>query len=125
MTRCPSLQWIKTKFSYVIGKQAEEFACQYLLNQGLTLVTPNYRCRTGEIDLIMKDADEWVFVEVKYRKSSQYGQAADYFHSSKRKKFESALQQFMHEKKLNPNMIAHRIDLLAIDGKDVQWLKGI
>ncbi len=119
------MQWIKQRLSHVIGKRAENFACQYLMEQGLRFIEANFRCRRGEIDLIMMDGDEWVFVEVKYRKSSEFGQAMEYFHQAKRKKFEIAMQQFMHEKKLNPNMIAHRIDLLAIDGKNVQWLTRI
>ena len=49
------------------GDHAEQLACVFLQQQGLQLVTRNYRCRGGEIDLIMRDDDSLVFVEVRYR----------------------------------------------------------
>ena len=55
------------------GARAEELACRFLLRQGLRLVARNYRCRRGEIDLIMQDRDNLVFVEVRYRRQSRYG----------------------------------------------------
>ena len=60
------------------GKQLESEACDFLLQQGLTLITKNYNCKMGEIDLIMRDRDDYlVFVEVRYRKSSKYGNGAE------------------------------------------------
>lgn len=47
---------------------------RYLCRRGLKPVTRNFRCRFGEIDLILRDADTLVFVEVRYRSSSRYGQ---------------------------------------------------
>ena len=73
----------------------------------------------------MRDQHEWVFVEVKYRRDSTFGKAMEYFHQHKRKKFERAVQQFMHDKRLNPAAVAHRIDLLTIDNQDIQWFKGV
>ena len=49
------------------GRYAEEQVCQYLQRQGLQLVESNYTCRCGEIDLIMRDQDCFVFVEVRAR----------------------------------------------------------
>ena len=51
--------------SRLVGQQAEDSACAYLIKQGLQFVTRNFNCRLGEIDLIFKDGDELVFVEVK------------------------------------------------------------
>ena len=65
-----------------IGKQAENRAERFLLTKGLQLICRNYRCRWGEIDLIMKDKDELVFVEVRFRKYNAYGgalESIDYF----------------------------------------------
>jgi putative endonuclease len=119
------LGWIKVGLSNLLGRQAEAKAADYLKQQGLKLICQNYRCRSGEIDLVMQDQQELVFVEVKYRSSNHFGGAAEYFHAAKRKKFESAVQHFLLEKGLNPLMVAHRIDLLAIDKKDIQWLKHL
>ena len=114
------MQWIKQAFSPLIGSEAERFA----------FVMQNYRCRTGEIDLIMQDGDELVFVEVKYRSKSQHGSAIEFFHASKKRKFESAVMHYMQEKGFNPSIIPHRIDLVGIEGngqkqQNINWLKSV
>ena len=53
-----------------IGYKAEENALSFLVRQGLDVVERNFRCRFGEIDLIMRDGDVLVFVEVRKRKNS-------------------------------------------------------
>ena len=59
------------------GKKAEDVACSFLQRNGLSLVERNYHCRYGEIDLIMHDDDTLVFVEVRYRNSNKFGDAAE------------------------------------------------
>ncbi len=56
-----------------LGQIAEERAKQYLQQQGLIWIQSNYTCKSGEIDLIMRDADTVVFVEVRYRKEWDFG----------------------------------------------------
>lgn len=55
------------------GSIWEDKACEYLISNNMTIIERNYRCRMGEIDIIGKDADTYIFVEVKYRSSSHYG----------------------------------------------------
>jgi putative endonuclease len=55
------------------GQQAEQLACEFLIQHGLQLIEKNYRCRHGEIDLVMKDGPQLVFVEVRYRRSLRFG----------------------------------------------------
>ena len=57
------------------GEQAEAIALRYLQAKGLDLVERNYRCRFGEIDLIMRDGKTLVFTEVRLRKSNAFGGA--------------------------------------------------
>ena len=59
------------------GKRAEKMACKFLQQQGLALLQQNYQCRTGELDLVMRDNTTLVFVEVRFRKSSLFGTAAE------------------------------------------------
>ena len=66
------------------GTGAEDLACAYLQQNGLRLLARNYRCRSGEIDLIMRDGEYLVFVEVRYRKREAFGSAAETVSSSKR-----------------------------------------
>ncbi|MEP2650489.1 MAG: YraN family protein [Paraglaciecola sp.] len=124
------MDWIKQAISPLIGKEAEELARTFLQKKGLIFIAKNYSCRTGEIDLIMQDGEQLVFVEVKYRTRNQFGSAMEYFHPSKRRKFVSALMYYMQEKSLNPSIVPHRIDLVAIDNNkssqdDINWLKNI
>ncbi len=57
------------------GDHAELLACRYLQRHGLRLLTRNFHCRRGEIDLIMRDGDSLVFVEVRYRQQVRFGRA--------------------------------------------------
>jgi putative endonuclease len=124
------LQWIKQALSPLIGREAENLARTFLEQQGLIFIMQNYRCRTGEIDLIMQDTEELVFVEVKFRSKNQYGSAIEFFHASKKRKFESAVMHYMQERGFNPSVVPHRIDLVGIEGKsrqqqNINWLKSV
>jgi putative endonuclease len=124
------LQWIKQALSPIIGEQAEKLAKQYLKKQGLVYLMQNYRCRSGEIDLVMRDHQTLVFIEVKYRSRADFGAAIEYFHASKRRKFESAIAHYLHQNKLNPSQVDHRIDIIGLDA-NVQgqtkytWLQNV
>ena len=58
------------------GEEAEHIAAAYLKRKGLALIEMRYRCRRGEIDLILRDGDTLVFTEVKLRRSKGFGGAA-------------------------------------------------
>jgi len=77
------------------GQAAEQAACLYLQEHGLQLLQRNWRCRTGELDLIMLDGDFLVFVEVRYRSYSGWGGAAASVDARKRSKLINAAQQFL------------------------------
>jgi putative endonuclease len=124
------LQWIKQALSPLLGQEAEKLAKHYLEKQGLVFITQNYRCRSGEIDLVMRDNETLVFVEVKYRSRMDFGAAIEYFHASKRRKFESAIAHYLHQNKLNPSSIDHRIDIIGLDSHSkgqakYTWLQNV
>lgn len=124
------MQWIKQALSSRIGNEAEALARRFLENNGLIFVQRNYRCRTGEVDLIMQSQETLVFVEVKFRSQSQHGKAIEYFHSVKRRKFESAVAHYLQQNKLNPSIVPHRIDLVGIElnqsgNAEYNWLQNI
>ncbi len=56
-----------------LGKRGEDIAAEYLLSKGFHLVARNFRQKSGEIDIICKDGDTYVFVEVKTRQSREFG----------------------------------------------------
>ncbi|WP_449359969.1 YraN family protein, partial [Alishewanella longhuensis] len=77
------------------GKYYEQLALAYLQQQGLQLVTQNFSCKVGEIDLIMRQQQSWVFVEVKYRASNAYGGALAAVSRSKQQKVLRAVQYYL------------------------------
>lgn len=68
------------------GKLAENTACQYLQTHGLTILARNFRAKTGEIDLIMQDKDEIVFVEVRLRNNPFFSTAIESVNRFKQRK---------------------------------------
>ena len=57
----------------ILGRYGEDVAANYLIDRGYLIHERNWRCSLGEIDLIAKDKDRWVFVEVKTRNGTGYG----------------------------------------------------
>ncbi len=122
------MPWIKAQTSYSRGKATEAFAKQYLLQQGLHFIDQNVHCRRGEIDLVMKDGHTFVFVEVKYRKSSAFGGAISAVSPSKQNKIKHCVAFFLHKINLNEYNTPCRFDVIALEGDinqpQVTWLKN-
>jgi len=106
-----------------IGNAAEEAACRYLKKQGLKLVATNYRCRLGEIDLIMDHDHTLVFVEVRFRRQSHFGSPLDSVTRSKQRKVKAAAQCYLLEKKLGENRPL-RFDVVGITSTDINWVQN-
>jgi putative endonuclease len=85
------------------GSDAEEAALAFLRAQGLRLVARNYRCRFGEIDLIMGEGRTLVFVEVRLRMHSNFGGAAESITSRKKNRILAAARHYLVEKSSIPN----------------------
>ncbi|MFM9836606.1 MAG: YraN family protein [Methylophilaceae bacterium] len=77
------------------GLEAEKLAATFLINHGLKLVTQNYHCHSGEIDLIMKDANALVFVEVRLRSNSRFGSAGATITPQKQQKLIATAQHYL------------------------------
>ena len=102
------------------GAQAETLACEYLQANGLQLLAKNYRLRTGEIDLIMQDGAIIVFVEVRYRKTKQYGGALASINYQKQKRI---MQTASHYLQYHAPSAQARFDVIALHAADeLQWL---
>ena len=107
------------------GAKAEECARIYLEQQGLRLIERNYRCRQGEIDLIMQDGGTLAFVEVRYRKSTRFGSPAESVTPSKQRRIITTAAHYLQSKS-ERKMPPCRFDMLAIVGKeqqDIFWIK--
>ncbi len=77
------------------GREAERRAEALLRDRGLELLQRNYRCRGGEIDLIMRDTGSVVFVEVRYRRHSRFGGALSSVDAHKRRRLVIAAQHYL------------------------------
>lgn len=106
------------------GKTAEKLALKHLKSQGLTLVTENYHCRYGEIDLIMSKAETLIFVEVKYREKCDFGGALASVTSSKIDKLRRTAEHYLMTNKLSD--IDCRFDMVGLSGKlskpEIDWI---
>ncbi len=103
-----------------LGKQAEDRALAYLQRQGLRLIVRNYRCRFGEIDLVMQDAGLVVFVEVRQRSSARYGGAAASVGPVKQQRLWRTAE---HHLMRCPDQPPCRFDVMAIEGESLQWIQ--
>ncbi len=119
------LPWIDNVLPRLIGDKHERLAERYLKQHGLSLVSRNYLARCGEIDLIMKQQEVLVFVEVRYRKNTTFGGALVSVTPSKLKKIKKTALYYLQQQNLNSNLTPYRIDLIAIEDKTVHWLKAI
>lgn len=108
-----------------VGAQAEQTAAQYLQRQGLRLLQSNYRCRFGEIDLILKDRESLVFVEVRLRSRSDFGGAAASIDARKQHKLILAAQHYLSSVSPTPPCRFDAVLLSSAEGGEgVEWLKN-
>lgn len=106
----------------IIGQAGEDAALNYLQRQGLISIERNFRCKGGEIDLLMQDQDVLVFVEVRKRADKNYGGAAASITPAKQKRLIIAAQHYLQRYTMPP---ACRFDVVAIDGAAITWLKNV
>ncbi len=105
------------------GDAAEDLAATLLEKQGLTLIARNYRSKRGELDLVMLDNQHLVIVEVRYRKNSSFGSAAESVNRSKQRRIIAATEQFLNQYKQHAGR-AIRFDVVAMqDNQSPEWLK--
>ena len=77
------------------GAWAEDLACRHLLDQGLRLLNRNYRCRHGEIDLVMQEATTIAFVEVRLRSRTNFGSGAESVDARKQARLLSSAEHYL------------------------------
>jgi len=104
------------------GERAEQLAAAYLGEKGLALIEANYRCRRGEIDLVLRDGDTIVFAEVRLRTSAEFGGAAYSVDRRKQARLIAAARSWLAGKSEAPC----RFDVVLLDRLDasrIDWIK--
>lgn len=103
------------------GDAAEAAAEEHLLRSGLKLVERNYRCRFGEIDLILEDGATLVFVEVRRRTSASFGGAIESITAGKRERLLATAKHYLAGRK----SAACRFDAVLMQGSEpIRWVKN-
>lgn len=110
--------------SQFIGSAAEDQACCYLQQHGLILIEKNYRRPQGEIDLIMRDQDYLVFVEVRFRQEADYGNSLETVSKHKQYRIIKTALCYLQEEKLL-DKVNCRFDCIGIDSTQNElWVKN-
>ena len=104
------------------GVLAEEQACQYLEKNGLKLLLRNYRCGMGEIDLIMRDKNDVVFVEVRKRTHTDFASAIESVTKGKQRKIIKTAVHYLQKQNWF-DKVQSRFDVIGISHDQVEWIK--
>jgi putative endonuclease len=105
------------------GVDTERLVCDYLQSKGLQLLQRNFFSRYGEIDLIMRDGDTLVFVEVRYRKNRNYGGAAASVTPAKQQRI---IKTALNYQQQNAPQDGMRFDVVAVEGNAsrIEWIQN-
>ena len=108
------------------GKHGEKLAIQYLNKQGLKLVAQNIRSPYGELDVLMRDKQEWVFIEVRYRQSKHFGGGLESVDYRKQQKLIKTAEHYMQSKH-KVRFDSCRFDIIELSGDlsapDINWIQ--
>lgn len=107
-----------------IGADYEQQAVKFFQQQGFDLLAKNFHCRTGEIDLIVHDQKNLLFIEVKYRRSNDFGNVLETVTASKQRKLLKCAEYFLlkNQQLINLNL---RFDVVVFAGdQPANWIKN-
>ncbi|MGM0783413.1 YraN family protein [Halomonas faecis] len=107
------------------GSQVEQWAAEWLVARGLVLVARNQHAKGGELDLVMRDGDTLIFVEVRHRTDSRHGHPLETITAAKQRRLIKAARFYLTRNRLS---CPCRFDALAVTGKppelDFEWIQG-
>ena len=106
-----------------IGGEYETLAANYLVKKGYRILEKNFRCKIGEIDIIVYKQHTVVFVEVKYRKTGGSGYGFEAVPFYKQKKICRTADYYCMKNDLWDNL-SYRFDIISIDGDDITHLEN-
>lgn len=103
------------------GRRAEERAAEFLRSLGYRILARNYRWQGGEIDLIARDGDWLVFVEVKARSSRAYGLPEEAITPQKRHRLLQTARRYLQQ---HPTELPVRFDVVALSGGEARLYRN-
>jgi putative endonuclease len=105
-----------------IGRTAEDIAVAFLEARGVKIVVRNFRCRMGELDVVGREADTLIIVEVRMRVSNRFGGAAASVDFRKQAKLQRAAALLLQQRKDLAGLRV-RFDVVAISPTGIEWIK--
>lgn len=112
----------KRQNNRAVGSKYEHYAGEYLTGLGYKILEFNYRCRSGEIDIIAQDGDCIVFCEVKYRKSGGQGDPLEAVGKRKQERIAGCAKRYLMTNKITG--VPCRFDVVGILGSEVTHIKN-
>ena len=107
-----------------VGSEKERIAGEYLEREGMLPLEYNYRTRMSEIDIVARDGDSLVFVEVKYRKDLSDGHPLEAVNAEKQRRIRMAAMYYLEDHDLSPDHTALRFDVIGILGDEITYIKN-
>ncbi len=105
---------MKSKKRINLGRYGEELACEFLKLHSYKILTRNYRTRFGEIDIIAKSNNIFVFLEVKTKTDTDFGTPAEMINKKKQQKLKKLALAYLQEQELSPEEKSFRIDVVSV-----------
>ncbi|MCR4998786.1 MAG: YraN family protein [Lachnospiraceae bacterium] len=105
------------------GGSYEQRAAEYLQSRGYEILQMNYRCRIGEVDIVARDGSYLVFLEVKYRRTTNRGLPVEAVGYAKQKKISAVASYYLMSHGCLDN-VSVRFDVVAILGEDIQLFQN-
>lgn len=110
-----------------VGQIRENLACEFLKSKGALILSRNFRCKAGEVDIIAKDDTYLCFIEVKYRSDDRFGQPQEAVDIKKQKRICNVSKFYLYSKYKSSD-VPVRYDVIAISQKDdmlaFKWIKN-
>lgn len=105
-----------TRYNKELGKTGEEAAVKYLIKNGYSILATNYRCRSGEIDIVAREGEFLVFIEVKTRTGTRYGSASEALDIRKKQRLRKLANYYLMMKGLTD--VNCRFDVVTLQLAD-------
>ncbi len=104
------------------GRRGERIACRFLMRHGFDILARRHRGRSGELDIVALENEVLVFIEVKTRKTSEFGEPWEFVDWQKQQKLRRTAEEFIGDYDLG--QYAYRFDIVSVTEKEVKHFRN-
>lgn len=106
--------------SHELGKLGEDIIANYITKKGYTILERNFECNQGEIDIIAKDKEEIVFIEVKTRTDMFFGEAGEAITKYKKKHLLNSIKYYLYKRNLEDEYVRIDVAEVYVKGENIK-----